>query len=380
MNIKKLFLFALLRAPADDTGGDLGGGAPGGEAPAAESTPTASIEDTARNTYRALMEAGGDDDAEGAGDPAEQTHHSNKQPRDKGKFSKAAAAAVEGEQPAAANPEQQQETTEQPAQPKPHDAYPNTWRKELQADWSKLPENVRQQIHQREQDFHNGIRQYKDAAGFGQTMAQEMLPYQQVMRERGVTPQTVVRDIMGALNTMVTGSEETKAQVFLKMAGDYGINLDTVMSLRQRAPSQAAPDFSPVLQRVQQLETRISQADQEREQAQQREDDARVNAFLNDPKNEHARTVAKQMSSLLMSGQAKDLQDAYEQAIWLHPEVRTKLLEKQEADRRKRESEQAANARKAASTNVSRRGTPPAPAKAGKIEDTARDVYRRLMN
>jgi hypothetical protein len=379
VNIKKLFLFALLRAPADDTGGDLGGGAPGGEAPAADSTPTASIEDTARNTYRALMEAGGDDDADGAGDPAEQTHHSNKQPRDKGKFSKAAAAAVEGEQPAA-NQGQQQETTEQPAQPKAHDAYPNTWRKELQADWSNLPENVRQQIHQREQDFHNGIRQYKDAAGFGSSIAQEMMPYQQVMRERGVTPQGVVRDIMGALNTMVTGSEETKAQVFLKMAGDYGINLDTVMSLRQRAPSQAAPELHPVLQRVQQLETRISQADQEREQAQQREDDARVNAFLNDPKNEHARTVAKQMSSLLMSGQAKDLQDAYEQAMWLHPEVRTKLLEKQEADRRKKEAEQAANARKAASTNVSRRGTPPAPAKAGKIEDTARDVYRRLMN
>lgn len=327
-----------------------------------------SMDDTARETYRAVMESG-DMPEEIADDKAVTEKPARTRGAD-GRFAK-------GEEPAPANTADPAEPAEQ-TQTKPHDAYPNTWGKDLAETWKTLPENVRQQIHKREQDMHNGIRQYRDAAGFGQQMAQEMLPYQQIMREKGVTPQGVVRDIMKSLHTMVTGSEESKAQTFLQLAQSYGINLDTVMSLGQRSPSQAAPDLAPVLQRVQQIETRISQADQQRAEAERAEDDRAVNAFLNDPKNEHAQTVRQQMSSLLLSGQAKDLADAYSQAIWLHPEVRAKLLEKQETERRKKEAEEAAAARKAAAANVTRRGTPPAPNKPGSMEDTARAIYRRL--
>jgi hypothetical protein len=194
-----------------------------------------------------------------------------------------------------------------------------------------------------------------------------------------VHPVGIVRDIMGALNTMATGSEESKLQTFLKLASDYGINLDNLQTLRQRAPAGAAPDLSPVLQRVQQLETRITQADEQREQRQREEDEARVTAFINDPKNEHAKAVSKQMAALLLSGEAQDMADAYQKAIWLHPETRAKLLQKQEADRRKREADEAAAARKAAAATVQRRGTPPAPGKRGTMEDTARSVYRKLV-
>jgi len=372
------FLTMRLLAPEGDLGGGGGEadavGAATSEAEAGGAAPT--LEDTARETYRALMAEGGHDEETGEGsDPAAK--QTGKARGADGRFAKqagtevaAAADKPEGAAPAATDPA---------AQAKPHDAFPSTWRKELSETWSALPENVREQVHRREQQFHDGIRQYKDAAGFGSTIAQEMLPYQRIMQQRGVTPQTVVRDIMASLNTMVTGNEESKAQVFLKMADDYGINIDTVMSLRQRAPSQAAPDFSPVLQRVQQLETRIQQADQQREQELRDEDERTVLAFLNDPKNEHARTVAEDMTALLVNGRATNLQEAYEKAIWSHPEVRAKLLAKQEAERRKKEAEEAAAARKASGANVHRRGTPPAPAKPGSMEDTARAAYRKAM-
>jgi hypothetical protein len=372
MNVHKLF------APADDLAGGAGGGDAGAAgAPAGGDAP--SMDDTIRNTYRDLMSAGGNGEGgeadAGAGDEGErqQKPAAGQQRGTDGRFAKGGAQAAGAEGSVAGDP-----ATGEQQQTKPHDAMPNTWRKEMAETWKALPETARQEIHKREQDFHNGVKQYKDAAGFGASMAQEMLPYQEIMRQQGVSPQSVVRDIMASLKTMVTGSEESKAAEFLKLASTYGINLDTVLSLRQRAPAQAAPELQPVLQRVQQIETRITQADQEREQAQQREDDARVQAFLNDPKNEHARTVSKQMSALLMSGQAQDMQDAYEQAIWIHPEVRPKLLEKQEAERRKKESEEAAAARKAAAANVTRRGTPPTPAKPGSMDDTIRSTYRKL--
>lgn len=368
-------LLARFSAPDDGMSGGAGAdtaGADGGSAPPG-GTSTPSIEDTARETFRAIQ-ARGDDVDDGDEEEGTAAHHSSTQLRDKGKFAKAQG---EGEQqPEGSAPEGEQQ--QQPPQAKPHDSYPNTWPKELSADWAKLPENARQQIHKREQDFHNGIRQYKDAAGFGQAIANEMLPYQEMMRTANVTPQAVVRSIMSSLKEMSTGTAESKASTFLKLADEYGIDLSTVMSLRQRAPSQAAPDLSPVLQRIEKVESRITQADQEREEAQRQHDDALVQKFLNDPKNEHARTVASQMSTLLTSGQAKDLDDAYQQAIWLHPEVRAQLLAKQEAERRKKEAQEATAARKASAANVTRRGTPPAPATKGSIEDTARAVYRRL--
>lgn len=366
-------------APADDLSGGGGadpaaGGGNGADAGATAGGEAAgpSLEDTARETYRTLMAEGesaaGETDAgDEAGKPA------GKQRGPDGKFVKGEGAAPDGQQ--AAKPEGEQQTL---TQAKPHDAYPNTWRKELGEAWKTLPEPVRQEIHKREQDFHNGVKQYRDAAGFGQTIATEMLPYREIMQKANVTPQVIVRDIMGALNTMATGSAESKADTFLKLATQYGINLDTVMSLRQRAPSQAAPDFSPVIQRMEKLETRITEADQERERLQNAEYENTALAFLNDPKNEHAWAVKDLMKGQLLSGQAQNLQEAYEQAIWGHPETRAKLLEKQEADRRKKEAEEVAAAKKASAANVTRRGTPPAPAKAGTLEDTARSTYRRL--
>jgi uncharacterized membrane-anchored protein YhcB (DUF1043 family) len=244
--------------------------------------------------------------------------------------------------------------------------------------WKGLPEQARQEVHRREQDMHNGLRQYKDAAGFGQSLAREMAPYQGIMQKNGVTPQAIVRDIMGALNTMATGSDESKASTFLQLSRTYGINLDHVMSLHSRAPSQPAPELTALKQEIGEVRNRLTQADQEREQALQREDDAAVNRFLNDPKNEHAKSVSQQMAELLNTGLAKDLDDAYQQAIWRHPEVRQKLLAKQEAERRKTESEAAKAARRASSTNVQRRGTPPAPAQKGTMDDTIRATFRQL--
>lgn len=377
MNIFKLFFPRF--APADDLNGAGGGdaGAPaGGDAgdagAAAGGEAGPSMEDTAREAYRSIMADGeGEEGAAPGGEPGEQKP-ARARAAD-GKFAKAG----EGQQQAA-KPEGEQVDGQQPAQAKPHDAYPNTWRKELGEAWKTLPEPVRQEIHRREQDFHNGVKQYRDAAGFGASLAQEMLPYREIMTKSNVTPQAIVRDIMGALNTMATGSAESKADTFLKLADQYGINLDTVLSLRQRAPGSAAPDLSPVLQRMQKLETRIETADADRARLQDQEDDARIQTFLGDPKNEHARAVIPQMQALLMSGQAKDLADAYEQAIWVHPETRAKLLEKQETERRKKEADQVAAAKKASAANVQRRGTPPAASKAGSMEDTARAAYRRM--
>ena len=257
---------------------------------------------------------------------------------------------------------------------------PSSYGAGIDEEWKATPEKIRALIHKRENDFHNGIKSYKEAAGFGQQVAKVMLPYQNTMRQYGVHPVAVVGDIMKALNTMATGAPEAKLQTFLQLAKDYDIDIGKLHSLPQQGHATVAPEIAPVLQRVQQLESHIQTQEQEREQQELSAREAIVQKFLTDPKNEHAQAVLPEMVALFDSGRVTSLQEAYEKAIWMVPEVRAKLIAKQDEERRKREAEQAAAAKKAAAANVNRRGTPPASAKPGTMEDTARAIYRRHMS
>jgi len=57
-----------------------------------------------------------------------------------------------------------------------------------------------------------------------------------------------------------------------------------------------------------------------------------VDAFASNPKNNFLEQVKPLMASLLSSGQAKDLQEAYDKACWSDPTIRTSLLAAQNTE------------------------------------------------
>jgi hypothetical protein len=163
----------------------------------------------------------------------------------------------------------------------------------------------------------------------------------------------------------------------LQLAQGYGISLNELADPRYRG-EQPAPELAPVLQRLGQLEQTITESQRAREEAEHAERVSAAQKFLSDPKHEHMDTVFEDVVALVRAG--RDPEQAYEQAIWAHPETRAKLMAKQDAERRQREAAEAAAARKAAAVNVQRRGSPPAAAKPGTMEDTIRETYRSLHN
>lgn len=264
-----------------------------------------------------------------------------------------------------------------PAEPKPWETPPNTWKKDTAALFASLPEPIKQEVHRREEDFHKGISQYKDAAAFGHSLFEDLSPHFDVMRQLGGTPKEVVREAIGAWRTLATGSPDMKRNTLLSLAQQYGINLSEQTDTRHREPS-ATPELAPVLQRIAQLEGTIEQSQRAREEAEHAERVAQAQKFLSDPSREYMEAVFDDVVALVRAGRTPE--QAYEQAIWAHPETRAKLMAKQDAERKQREAAEAAAARKAASANVQRRGTPPVASKPGSMEDTARAAYRSLMN
>jgi hypothetical protein len=324
-----------------------------------------SMEDTIRETYRELT-----------AEPAERTREPN------GRFARttempepvAAVDDIETPPEASAAPA----APETPTEAKPWDSAPNTWKKEHAEKFATLPEDVRQEIHRREEDFHKGLSQYRDAAAFGRSVFEDVAPHFEVMRQLGGTPREVLRDVLGAWRALATGSPEQKRSTLFQLAQGYGINLHEATPA-PHGDAAAPPELAPVLQRIERVETEIQRSQRAREEAEQAERIAQAQKFLSDPaRAEMIGDVFEDLLALVRTGM--DPQTAYDKAIWANPTTRDKLLAKQNAERQKREAEQAAAARKAAAVNVQRRGTPPAAPKAGTMEDTIRNEYRRLNN
>lgn len=348
-----------------------------------EATPDQAIEDTIRNEYRRLTAEKPDDaietaeaQTEVAGTTAAVASGKDRARDEGGRFSKGNGTPAEVPRNDGAA------TAVQTVEPKPYDAYPSSWKKDHEATWKGIPEQVRAEVHRREQDFLNGIKEYKEPAAFGKALAADLMPHLDTFRRLNTTPQNVVREVMGTWSTLVNGNADQKRQALLQVARNYGIELPAGAApspqIGAHSPANGI-DFSPVLQRVETLEQSLQAQRSEAARLEQERVDTEIDAFGKDPKHEHFAAVRQEMGRLIQAGSAQTLQDAYDKAVWLLPETRAKLQAQEAEANRKRQAEEAAAARKAASANVTRRGTPPAVQKPGSMEDTIRNEYRRLQ-
>lgn len=283
----------------------------------------------------------------------------------------------EGEQAEAPDGEQQQTPTE----PKPHDKPPSSWKREATAEWEKLPETVRAEIHRREADFHRGVEQYKGAAQWANSIWNEMRPYEAMMRARNLEPVGVIKDLMATAYTLQTGSPQEKAALMLQVAEQYGVDWNVAAEVAQKRHA-GQPVVDPAVQALQnelaELRQHIAAQREQSTAATRAELQREADAFFADPKHEFANVVRNDMAALIETGRANGLNDAYEQAIWLNPETRAKLLARQREADRKSEAERAASARQASAANVQTQGSLPAKTPVGTMEDTIRQTLRRL--
>lgn len=373
-------------APEDDLAGG-GGGSGGGGADASASaaapdvsgeapTEPVSMEDTIRNAFKEI---------------------SGRERDERGRFAKA-------QQPAGDDTGQAIEQTLDPSEAAPDPAaaaQPNTnpdnlefvdnagqthaaniaepptsWRAEAKAAYAALPENVRREIHKREHDFHNGVQQYKSAANFALQIGGEFKPYEPLLRSQNWTPQALTRDFMNSHYRLSTGDPASKAAEIVRVAGLYNVSPQDIQNALANASSQPSQTQTPP--EVLELRQRLDRFEQEREQTEAASIQEQIRQFESDGKHEFFKQVAVEMGALLKAGRAKDMQDAYDKAIWSVPEVRAKLQARQAEEQRRTAAEKAAAAKKAASVNVPARGKHPSAAPVGSMEDTIRAEYRRL--
>jgi hypothetical protein len=260
-------------------------------------------------------------------------------------------------------------------------AAPRTWRAEAAAEWEKLPPTVQAEVMKREEDMFRGIESYKQDAHFGKSFQQVLAPYTQIMQQHNIDPLQQVSGLLQAHMTLATGSPEQKIALFEQLAADYGVDLT--------AAAGEAPYIDPAVKSLREQLASVQSIQQEwqRQQATAKQNEMMqtVAAFAQKPENVYFNELADDIAVLLKSGVSKNLQEAYDKALWANPVTRSKELARVEATK-KTEADAAAKqkalkARSAMAANVrSSAKNASAAAPLGSMDDTLNEVYASIIS
>ena len=255
---------------------------------------------------------------------------------------------------------------EKPAEPAPVAEAPvrkapSSWKPAAQEAFLKAdrgesltPEEVKMltaEAERRESDFHKGVSEFKTHSDRARAYDQAIAPYQAHLQSMRVDAPTAIGALLKADYTLRNSDPATKAQYFQNLAKEYGIDLS----------NQEMPNYSPqeqfLMQQMQELRQRQdswqnSIAQQESERAQ-----SALSQFTQAEKP-HFEAVRNDMADLMQAGKAKTLEEAYDMAVWMRPDIRSTLIEQQRAEVQ-RKAEEHAHALKAKAASVSVRGSSP---------------------
>lgn len=264
---------------------------------------------------------------------------------------------------------------------------PRTWKPEAAAEWDKLPERVKEEVLKREDDMFRGLESYKGDATIGKAVNQVFQPFRDIARMDNLDAGQVLHEGFSMHVTLSRGTPEQKVAALNNLAAKYGVQLAP-------ADPDSAPYVDPQVASLRaELDSVKSQlsgtARQQQEFAEQQAAATReklmaeVETFAKDPANADFDLLSEQITALLRSKSAKDLRDAYDQAVWLHPVTRQKAIDsaaaaKAEAEK-KSQAEAAAKAKAATSANVRTQAkNASGTAASGSMDDTLAEAYERI--
>lgn len=281
---------------------------------------------------------------------------------------------------------------------------PSSWKPAAKAAWAALPEPIRAEVHRRESDFLNGVKGIKENADFGQSIRSVVEPYRMLIEAEGGTPERAVGDLLKTAALFRTGTQQAKLEAIFGLDQKFNAGLNqhfnqAVEAEVAKRTGQPAPQVQQQPQnfqdpRVDQLLAANQKQERDRVAQEERITNAATERFLfakddkGQPLYPFVDNVIDDMSQRVSGirrnnpaiGHEEALKQAYEAAVWAHPETRAVLISQQQAQAQQsaetlRKVEQA---KRASAGNMPRRGALPATEPVGSIEDTIRDTYRRL--
>lgn len=286
---------------------------------------------------------------------------------DQGRFKPKDAAKPEGTpapdaKPAeAAQPEGQDQAAAEPL------AAPSGWKAGPREQWAKIPRAAQEEIHRREKETAQTLRQSAQARQLANEFQQTVNPFMHFIQAQNSTPIRAVQNLMQTAAGLTVGSQQQKAMIVREIIQNYGIDINTLDQVLAGQPVQQQQGAQPVgnqgpppwAQPIFQFMQGVQQTRQQRDQQMIQEAEAETQSFA--AKNEFFEDVREEMADLMeMSakrGVNMTLQQAYDKATQLNPEI-SPIISQRKAAARSQQSTIQKNRNAASSISGAPRGGP----------------------
>ena len=216
------------------------------------------------------------------------------------------------------------EAVEEPLWKRP----PASWKKDYHEDWKAAPARIQEYAWQREEQMKAGYEPLRAKAEYADQMQQVVQPFMQTISGLGIDAPRAVKALLEADHALRYSTPEQKLQLFNRLAQQYGVNLGQMEGLPQQ--TLADPAVYALQNELNAVRGEVNTWKQQQEQAQNQTLLGEIGQFSQ--KAEHFEEARPAMIQLLQSGMATDLQDAYEKAIRLDPNLFDAVQQSKQAD------------------------------------------------
>jgi hypothetical protein len=236
---------------------------------------------------------------------------------------------------------------------------PASWKKDYHEVWQKADPKMQEYAWQREEQMRAGVEPLLSKAQFADAMQEAISPYMQTIQGLGLSPDKAVAALMDADHKLRNSDPQTKLQYFQQLAQSYGINLGALQGQQGQMPQQTVdPTVYALQNELNKVRGEVMGWKQQQEMMENQTLLNEINQFS--LKAEHFEDVRPAMIQLLQSGMAQTLDEAYEKAIRLDPNLFEQVTKAQQAEaaaKQAKEQNRAAKAARAAAVSV-RSATP----------------------
>jgi hypothetical protein len=236
---------------------------------------------------------------------------------------------------------------------------PAGWSPEAREVFKDLSPVAQKEIIKREKDYAVGLQRNAETSKFGTRIKDVLAPFQAVMRMEGADEISAVESLASVATTLRMGTPMEKAREIARLIGGYGIDiatLDDVLSGQikqvpeeeQRLTALMEKHLAPVRQILGEVERGraevgqrvIADVDNEIAQFESKAE------FIEDVRND----MADFLEMAAKNGRKLTLQEAYDKAVTLRPDLSKIIQERSRVSNLKDEGKRLDGKRKAASS------------------------------
>ena len=221
---------------------------------------------------------------------------------------------------------------------------PTSWSPTAKAAFNELPQPVKDAISKREQEVNNGFAKLADYKPLDQWIdlaKQSGTDLNTALQNYRSIELRLEQDFVGGIAHLAQRQNVHPVQLAQAILSRFGVSPQNGEAASQQAHQTAQVDLSPIQEELRALRDHISQQEMATVNSE-------IERFASDAKQHpYFANVKADMGRLIETGQAQNLDDAYDMACWANKEIRA-LLIKQQAMPQSAKAEDAVQRAKAA--------------------------------